>query len=85
VEVAGSEKNSAVLVKGYMKEVSITLDPSWLPNRLMLDHPHRSEIFNRFWNSAVVISKGRGSLSVIDVRFRHPAKGEIKILFLLSN
>jgi hypothetical protein len=80
MEVAGNERNfSGVLVGGQMKEGSIILDPSWLANAWMLDHPYGSDIFNRRWNPAVFISQGEGSLSVIDVTFsRHPEKGAFR-------
>ena len=80
MEVAGSEINfSAVLVGGQLKEGSIVLDPSWLPNAWMLDHPYGSNIFNRRWNPAVFISQGTGSLSVIDVKFSgHPGQGAFR-------
>jgi hypothetical protein len=80
MEVAGNEKSfSAVLVGGQMKEGSIILDPSWLANAWMLDHPYGSKIFNRLWNPAVFISQGAGNLSVIDVKFSgHPEKGAFR-------
>lgn len=57
MEVAGSERNfSGVLLGGQMKEGDIILDPSWLPNAWMLDHPYGSDIFNHRWNPAVFIS-----------------------------
>ena len=70
MEVAGSERKfSGVLLGGQMKEGSLVLEPSWLPNAWMLDHPYGSDIFNRQWNPAVFISQGAGRLSVIDVKF----------------
>ena len=80
MEVAGNEKNfSAVLVGGQMKEGSIILDPSWLANAWMLDHPYGSNIFNRLWNPAVFISQGAGNLSVIDVKFSgQPEQGAFR-------
>ncbi len=63
-----------------MKVGGIILDPSWLANPWMLDHPCGGEIFNRLWNPAVFISQGVGDLSVIDVTFsRHPERGHLEI------
>ena len=62
-----------------MKAGGIILEPSWLVNAWMLDHPYGSQIFNRTWNPAVFISQGAGSLSVIDLTFsRHPENGAFR-------
>ncbi len=80
VEVSGGNRDfSLAFVGGKMKRDSIILDPSWLPNAWVMDHPYGSDIFNRTWNPAVFISQGAGSLSVIDVKYlRHSGQGALR-------
>jgi len=80
MEVAGNEHNfSVAFVGGHMKASGIILEPSWLANAWILDHPYGSQIFNRIWNPAVFISQGAGSLSVIDLTFsKLPEKGAFR-------
>ena len=80
VEVSGFKKDfSAAFVGGNMDRNSIILDPSWLPNDWVIDHPYGGNIFNRSWNPAIFVSQGTGSLSVMDVKFkRHPRQGAFR-------
>ena len=80
VEVAGNDRNfSVAVVGGQMKDGGFILDPSWLANAWMIDHPYGSDIYNRNWNPVVFISQGAGPLSVIDVKFvRHPGQGAFR-------
>ena len=80
MEIAGNEKSfSVAFVGGQMEAGGIILEPSWLANAWMLDHPYGSQIFNHLWNPAVFISQGAGSLSVIDLTFsRNPEQGAFR-------
>ena len=80
MEVSGNENFfSVAFVGGQMEAGGIILEPSWLANAWMLDHPYGSQIFNLPWNPAVFISQGAGSLSVIDLTFsRNPEQGAFR-------
>lgn len=75
IALTGDQNNfSAVLLGGQMKAGAISLDPGWLANAWILDHPYGSTIFNHPWNPAIFISQGAGRLSVLDVKFAEPMR-----------
>lgn len=80
MEVAGNDKDfSTYFLGGRMKEGSITLDPGWLPNAWILDHPYGSDIYNHRWNPAIFISQGAGRLSVLNAKiFRLSGHGALR-------
>ena len=70
VDVAGdTQRFSAVLLEGYMKNNQVAYNPTWAVNQWILEHPFGNKnIFGISWNPAIYLSQGSGNISILDVK-----------------